>query len=126
MTVPFNGNAATNALITSATTIGQTRMVGNLQNTEIKAGFHYNSFAAGLQGTRAASKIGRVHQAGSNINGVVSSTVRPGLGRIYGAIGKVQGPGTISGSFTGTNTNTGGLTPLGNSGAGYYARHKVK
>ncbi len=124
-TVAVNGNAATNALIASATNIGHTVIQGNLQNTEIKAGFHYNSFAAGLEGTRAPSKIGKLKQTGDNISAVVSSTVRPGVNNVYGAPFTVHGPGKITGKQTGSNTNTGSLTPLGNSGAGYFARKKV-
>jgi len=122
--VPHPGNATTNALITASGNIGKTVIVGTNQNSEIKSGFHYNSFAAGLEGTRAASKIGPLHQGGSQLNSVTSATYRPGS-QYYGSTTSVAGPGTINGKTAGTTTNTGAITPLTNVGAGYYARTKT-
>lgn len=124
-TVARPGNALTNALVTSAKDIGRVHIVGNSQNSEIKSGFHYNSFAAGLEGTRAKSKIGRLIQAGSLINGVNSATYRPFL-NVYGTPVDTAGPGKITGTLSPTATvvTTGGVTPLGNIGAGNFARVK--
>ena len=54
------GVAAANALIVSSGNIGKTQVTGDLVNSEIKSGFDYPSFAAGLEGTRATSTIGPV------------------------------------------------------------------
>jgi hypothetical protein len=118
------GAALTNALITSEGNIGQTAIVGDLVNSEIKAGFDYNSFAAGLEGTRAPSRIGPLHQNGNSVNGVTSATVRP-ASHFYGTPTSIYGPGTIRGKSNGSLFNTGGLTPLDNVGAGFFARTKT-
>jgi hypothetical protein len=111
----------------SAATIGKTSITGDLVNSEIKAGFDYNSFANGLEGTRAPSTIGPLHQNGNDINGVISATYRAGADKIYGTADDVAGPGTIRGKFaiTGKLYNTGGVTPLNNTGAGNFAKNKV-
>ena len=119
-----NGNATTNTLITSSGDIGHTVIVGTNQNSEIKSGFHYGSFAAGLEGTRAKSKIAPYHQNGDQLNSVTSATYRPYLNR-YGTPRDVRGPGTLKGTTNGVPTTTGAITPLGNVGSGYYARKKV-
>ena len=118
------GTAAVNSAIVSAGNIGKTKVVGDLVNTEIKSGFHYGSFAAGLQGTRAASKLGPYHQTGSLVNGVTSATYRP-FRNFYGMPNDVAGPGKITGNVNGALFATGGITPLTNAGAGVYARTKV-
>ena len=122
--IPSPGNAMTNALISSSGNIGHTVIVGTNQNSEIKSGFHYNSFAAGLEGTRAKSKIGPLHQSGNQLNAVTSATYRATTNH-YGSTSDVAGPGTIKGNTLGTTTNTGAITPLNNVGAGYYARQKA-
>jgi hypothetical protein len=118
------GTAAANAVITTTGNIGKTKIVGDLQNSEIKAGFDYNSFAAGLEGTRNASKIGPLHQKGNQTASVVSSTYRPFM-NFYGTPLDVAGPGKITGNAAGTPTSTGAVTGLGNVGAGYYAKKIV-
>ena len=119
------GNALTSSAIVSAGSIGKVAIKGDTVNSEVKAGFHYPSFAAGLQGTRARSKVGPVRFNGNLVNGVVSATYRPANGR-YGFPGHRAGPGLITGSFNARNATyvTGAITPLGNQGAGFYARHK--
>jgi hypothetical protein len=117
------GNAMTNAAITSSTNVGDTKIVGNLQNTEIKAGYSAAAAAAGLQGTRGVSRIGRYHQRGDMVNSVVSASYIPG-GRVYGSSTSTAGAGTITGDLTGNTYNTGTTTALGNVGAGFYARTK--
>lgn len=118
------GNAMTSAAIASAGSIGKTKVVGELVNSEIKGGFHYPSFAAGLEGTRSPSKVGPVNVDGDLVTGIVSSTFRPGQGNIYGNRPRVAGPGRIVGHSNSTLYVTGGTTPLNNGGAGYYARQK--
>ncbi len=122
--IPRAGNATSNALITSSGNIGHTVIVGSNQNSEIKSGFHYNSFAAGLEGTRAKSKIAPYHQNGDQINAVTSATYRP-ASHNYASPRSVRGPGTLKGGTFGTTITTGAITPLTNVGAGYYARKKV-
>jgi hypothetical protein len=117
------GNAIANGLITTDQNIGATHITGDLLNTEIKSGFNYASYAAGLEGTRAASSIGPYKQNGSLINGVVSATYRP-ANHQYGTPLDIAGPGKITGNLNGTVINTGGITPLGNVGTGFYARVK--
>lgn len=117
------GNALTSSTIVSAGSIGKTRVLGNLANSEIKSGFHYPSFAAGLEGTRARSQIGPVHNQGDLVNGNVSATVRPTNG-VYDTVTNVAGPGLIHGKSRTHLYVTGGTTPLGNQGAGFFARYK--
>lgn len=122
--IPRPGNAMTNSLIASAGDIGKVHIVGNQVNSEIKSGFDYDSFAAGLEGTRAASKIGPLSHRGNQVNGVTSATWRP-FTNIYGTPFDTAGPGKIRGSFNGTVTDTQAVTPLGNIGAGFFARTKT-
>src|SRR5262249_55446694 len=58
------GYALTNAVITTSQSIGQVGIVGTQLNTEIKAGFDYPSYAQGLEGTRAPSRIAALRQRG--------------------------------------------------------------
>lgn len=118
------GTAAVNTLIASSGNIGRVKVNGDVVNSEIKSGFHYPSFAAGLEGTRAPSTIAPVRVNGNLINGVTSATYRPFF-NFYGGVNDVQGPGKVVGTVTGQAANTGAATPLGNSGAGVYARVKV-
>lgn len=118
------GTAMVNSLVSSSGNIGKVHIKGNTQNSEIKTGFHYNSFAAGLEGTRAASRIGSVTQVGAMINADTSATVRP-KNHVYGTTGSILGPGSITGKFKGALYNTGGVTPLMNTGAGFYAKTKI-
>ena len=117
------GNALTSAIIVSSDSIGETTVVGNAVNSEIKAGFHYPSFAAGLEGTRGASRIGPVRYRGDLLDSVVSSTYRP-FQRVYGTPADVVGSGSIRGRFDGNLVQTGTITALGNRGTGFFARRK--
>ena len=117
------GTAMVNSLIATSGSIGKVSIVGDQVNSEIKTGFDYNSFAAGLEGTRAASKIASIHHVGNMLNGVTSATVRPGS-NYYGSTSTVKGPGSLKGTLTGVAEATGGMTPLTNIGAGYYAKLK--
>jgi hypothetical protein len=117
------GTAMVNSLIASSGNIGNVHVVGDQVNSEIKTGFHYGSFAAGLEGTRAASRINRIKVTGNQLNGVVSATYRPN-NNIYGSTGSIAGPGAITGKFLGRTLATGAITPLTNTGSGFYAARK--
>ena len=58
------GYALTNAVITTSGSIDNATIAGSLQNSEIKTGFDYAAYVAGLEGTRAASHIGRLQVNG--------------------------------------------------------------
>ncbi|MGC8640197.1 MAG: hypothetical protein ACP5XB_10020, partial [Isosphaeraceae bacterium] len=137
------GSALTNAAITTSKSIRSVEITGNQVNSEIKTGFDYASYLAGLEGTRAASRIARITQRGDLVNSVDSATFRPaknssghyvysystgtaGAGEITGTSTAAVGHGIYAGSFgrlpTGSAYNTGGRTALGNYGAGFYAR----
>lgn len=118
------GTAMVNSLIATSGSIGSTTIVGDQVNSEIKTGFHYGSFAAGLEGTRAPSRIAKIRQSGDMLNGVTSATVRPGS-NVYRAPGTVWGPGSLNGNLNGRLYATGGVTPLGNTGAGFFAQRKT-
>jgi hypothetical protein len=124
------GNAFTNSVIASAGSIGKVSVVGNLQSSEIKAGFDYSSFLAGLEGTRAKSRIGKLNLRGDLVDSVISSTYRP-TNNIYGDINSqgqtddVAGPGVIKGNQRGSSTSIGSATPLNNTGQGNFARRKL-
>ena len=122
---PQPGNALSSAAIVSAGSIGHTSIHGNLSSSEIKSGFHYPSFAAGLEGTRAKSKISKIAVNGDLVNGVVSATHRPSNGK-YGTGVDGKGNGAITGNLGTKNAiyYTGANTPLLNTGTGFYARRK--
>jgi hypothetical protein len=115
------GYSLTNAAVTSSGNINQVHVVGTQLNSEIKTGFDYPSYVAGLQGTRARSRIGRLQQRGDLINSVISASFRPANNHYSDATG-TAGPGTIVGSVQGVAYDTGGTTALGNTGAGVFAR----
>jgi hypothetical protein len=119
------GNAMTHSAITSSDSIGATTIVGNLQQSEIKAGFDYPSYVAGLQATRAASRIGPLSQHGDLVNSVISASWRPNSNNHYGGAGNTSGPGQIQGHFGGVLVNTGETTALNNTGVGFFARRKI-
>lgn len=122
--IPHPGTAIANGLITSSGNIGHTKIVGDSYNTEIKSGFSYSSYAAGLEGTRAPSRIAPVKITGQLVNSVVSATYRP-ASHYYGTPIDVRGPGKIRGNFVGSIFSNNGVTTLGNVGSGFYARTKV-
>ena len=118
------GTALTSAVIASSGSIGATNIYGGSTTSEIKAGFDYPSYVAGLSGTRAASSIGPYYQNGNLVDSVVSATYRAG-NHHYGSTKDVVGPGTIRGHFRGILAADGRTTPLGNTGVGFYARRKI-
>jgi hypothetical protein len=60
--------AVTNAAVTTDGSIGRVKITGNQLNSEIKTGFNYQSYLAGLQGTRSPSRIARVRQRGDLVS----------------------------------------------------------
>ena len=139
------GTALTNAAITTQGSIGHVAVTGDQLNSEIKTGFDYQSYLAGLQATREASRIARLTQRGDLVSSVDSATFRPAKNTTTGEYVYSTTTGTAgNGSITGTSTaalghgidaasyskvtiagsayNTGGRTALGNFGAGFFAR----
>lgn len=142
------GTAITNSSITTDGSIGSVSVTGDQLNSEIKTGFDYTSYIAGLQGTRAASRIARLLQRGNLVSAVDSATFIPATDSstgqtVYSNSTGTAGPGSISGrqtgavghatyassyskrAFAGRAYNTGGRTALGNYGAGFFARQKT-
>jgi hypothetical protein len=119
------GYSLTNANVTSSGSIDKVRIVGTQLNSEVKTGFDYPSFIAGLQGTRARSQVRRLRLNGDQINSVTSATFRP-ANHNYSFQTGVAGPGKITGHSAGSAYNTNGLTGLGNTGAGYFARKRSR
>jgi len=119
------GYALTNAVITTSQSIGQVHVVGTQLNTEIKTGFDYPSYVAGLEGTRARSAIKSLKQKGDLISSDDSATYRPADNQYQHSTG-VHGPGVIRLHRRGLAYNTGGVTGLGNTGAGVFARRVKK
>jgi hypothetical protein len=115
------GYATTNAAITTTGSIKTVKIKGSLLNSEIKTGFDYASYVAGLEGTRAASKIKNLNLQGDLINSAISASFRP-ANNAYSDLTGTAGPGSITGLVSGITYNTGGVTPLGNTGAGLFAR----
>jgi hypothetical protein len=122
---PQPGNALSSAAIVSSGSIGRVSVRGNLQSSEIKSGYDYPSFNNGLEGTRARSTIRPVAFHGDLVSGIVSATHRPFNGA-YAVPGNVNGPGKIQGNLGFKNAiyNLGSVTPLLNSGTGFYAKVK--
>ena len=68
------GTALTNSAITTDGSINKVQVTGDQLNSEIKTGFDYPSYIAGLQGTRSPSRIGQVRQRGNLVNSVDSAS----------------------------------------------------
>lgn len=117
------GSALTSAVIVSSGSIGKTTIIGNSNQSEIKSGFSYTSFLAGLEPSRAPSHIGPIRYRGDLINSAIAATYRTGNG-IYGGPGSFAGPGKIKGVFQGAIYSTGIPTGLNHVGTGFYARRK--
>jgi len=138
------GTALTNAAITTQGSIGKVSVTGDQLNSEIKTGFDYQSYLAGLQATREASRIARLTQRGDLVSSVDSATFRPAKNAkgkyVYSYTTGTAGKGSITGTSTaalghgidaasyskvtiaGSAYDTGGRTALGNYGAGFFAR----
>ena len=115
------GYSLTNAVITTSDSISNIDVLGTQLNSEIKTGFDYTAYLAGLEGTRSASKIGLLHAIGDQVNSVSSASFRPANNH-YGTGTGTAGPGSITAQVTSQKFDTGGKTGLGNTGAGLFAR----
>jgi hypothetical protein len=116
------GNSITNALVITSGSIGSVNVQGTELNSEVKTGFDYTAYLAGLEGTRGASQIARLKLRGDQINSVSSASFRPANNHYSLATG-TAGPGSITAQVVGSHFDTGGVTGLGNTGAGLFARH---
>jgi hypothetical protein len=126
--IPSPGFALSNVIVATSGSINNVDILGIQQYSEIKTGFDFSSYVAGLEGTRAASTISDLNANGDMINSVISATVRPSDNHYSHTTG-IFGKGTIAGKVNGKTYATGqeGLTALGNTGTGLFARHvKVK
>jgi hypothetical protein len=117
------GTALQSSLIATGGSIGPVHIVGDLKNSEVKAGYNYYAAIGGSEGVSGKSSIGPAKLRGNIVNSVVSASYRPVDG-IYGNGNDKAGDGTITGSFSGQiyQTNT-GKTVLGNQGSGFFARY---
>jgi len=116
------GYSLTNAVVTSSGSIDDVKVNGTPLNSEIKTGFDYAAFVAGLEGTRAPSRIRRLRVNGDLINSDISATFRP-ANHHYSRVTGVAGPGSITGRVSGAAIDTNGRTGLNNTGAGVFARY---
>jgi len=115
------GYSLTNAVVTTSGSIGQVDVVGTQLNSEIKTGFDYSAYLAGLQGTRGASHIAKLKAKGDLVNSDASASFIPADNHYNHTTG-VRGPGEITAQVAGNKYDTGGTTGLGNTGAGLFAR----
>jgi hypothetical protein len=115
------GYSLTNAVITTTGSIGAVQVRGTQLNSEVKTGFDYSAYLAGLQGTRGASHIAALKQKGDLVNSVASASFIPANNHYSHSTG-VRGNGQITANVTGSRIDTGGVTGLGNTGAGLFAR----
>jgi hypothetical protein len=116
------GYSLTNAAVVTTGSIGQVNVLGTQLNSEIKTGFDYTAFLGGLQGTRERrSAIARLLNNGDLVNSVASANFRQQDSNYSHATGN-RGQGSITAQVTGERVVTGGTTPLGNTGAGLFAR----
>ncbi len=67
----------TNAVIVTSGSIGNVNVVGTELNSEVKTGFDYTAYVAGLEGTRGASQIAKLKLKGDQINSDTSASFRP-------------------------------------------------
>lgn len=125
------GNAFTSTAIAAQGSIGGMRVIGDLSNSEVDAGFDYQSFVNGLDPERAPSTVGPVDVAGSTIDSVVTATYGPGPDKIFGTSDDRVGPGAITGKIQGRsyidgNQATSTPTILGRQGSGFFAAQKSR
>lgn len=118
------GTALTGAVIASGDSFQHISIIGNTIGSEIKAGFYYQTFLQGLEGTRARSRIASLRQTGDMVDSVISATYRP-ADNIYGNGNDQAGNGSITGHQYGDNYTNGRATPLQNLGTGNFAKNKV-
>ncbi|MBX6312399.1 MAG: hypothetical protein IRY99_05690 [Isosphaeraceae bacterium] len=117
------GRTFNNVAIASSGSLGSATTVGTHVASEVKTGFDYQSYTAGLEGVRAPSRIRNYQQHGDLVDSVVSATYRAVDG-VYGNGNDTAGPGKIRGRFGGRLASTGFKTILNQTGVGFYARRK--
>jgi hypothetical protein len=115
------GYSLTNAVVTTSDSTGKVSITGTPLNSEVKTGFDFPSYVAGLEGTRKGSSIKALRVRGDVVSSDASATFRPANNH-YDLFTGTAGPGRIRVSSTGHNFDTGGTTGLGNTGAGAFAR----
>ena len=118
------GTAAQSAVIVSAGSIGKTKIVGDLRNSQVNAGQNYYATIGGIEGvTNGSSKIGPASIKGDLVDTVIAASYRSNDG-IYGNGNDTAGNGTISGTQTGTIIQTAtGTTATGARGSGFFSRY---
>jgi hypothetical protein len=125
ITVNQAGQAVTESLVAAGGSIGKIHIVGDLTNSEIKAGYNYYAAIGGSEGVGgAASTVGPLTLRGSLVDSVISASYRPNDG-VYGNGNDTAGDGTITGARSGQIlATTTGTTVLGNQGSGIFAKTK--
>ena len=119
------GYALTNAVITTSGSIGNVSVQGTQLNSEVKTGFDYQAYVDGLEGTRGASRIKLLKTRGDLVNSDTSATFIPADNHYSLATG-TAGNGSITADAVGRPYDTGGVTGLGNTGAGLFARRIIR
>jgi hypothetical protein len=121
--IPSPGFALSNVIVATSGSIDNVDILGIQQQSEIKTGFDFSSYVAGLEGTRAASAINALNANGDQINSAISASYRP-VGNTNNHGSGFFGKGRIAGKFSGKTYVTGqnGTTGLGNTGSGLFAR----
>ena len=71
------GFALSNVIVATSGSIDNVDILGIQQQSEIKTGFDFSSYVAGLEGTRAASAINALNANGDQINSAISASYRP-------------------------------------------------
>lgn len=134
------GNAMTNAAITTTGSIGGgarrsgnshasgVHINGNLQQSEIAAGFNYNQYVNGVSPLTGPSVIRGLRMRGSLVDSVISASYAPNTGTNNfnsGPSNQVD-PGGVSGSIRrpGLAYYDGRGTALGRLGSGVFARRR--
>lgn len=117
------GTAIQTSLVAAAGSIGGVHIVGNLVNSEVKAGYNYYTALSGAEPVSGRSHIGPAKVRGDLVDSVVSSSYRPNDG-IFGNGNDTAGDGTITGTQIGNVYRTAaGRTALGNQGSGFFSRY---
>lgn len=118
------GIAMASAVVTTTGSIDNLHVVGDSFQSNVHTGFDYNSFQAGLEPTRGASKVDNYHQKGDLVDTVVSASWRP-VDDTFGNGNDIRGNGTINGTLQGGRYNGGKTTALSYAGNGVYANTKT-
>jgi hypothetical protein len=125
VTVNQPGSAVTESLVAAGGSIGKIHIIGDLTNSEIKAGYNYYAAIGGADGVSGSSTVGPLTLRGNLVDSVISASYRPVNGH-YGDGSNEAGNGTITGVRSGQVVTTStGSTVLGNTGSGLFAK-KVK